>query len=224
MTSTDESAEATQAASDRIAAEVRDDMLSGHLLPGAPLRDTALASSYGVSRNTVREAFRLLQSQGLTEHRRHKGTVVRRVSGDDVRDIYTVRRALELRAIEQINQASAEHLVAIERAVCAAEAARDAERWNDVGTASLRFHLALVGSLSSPTLDACIDSVLSRLRLAFAPMPDEGQFQAPWIERDRHINDLLQSGFATDARAALRVYLDDSENVVLGAVRRHIAT
>lgn len=215
-----ESADAPTA--DRIATAVRDAILAGSLRPGEPLREAQLALEHGVSRNTVREAFRLLQGDGLTDHRRHCGTVVRRIGPADIRDVYAVRRTIELRAIEMINHAGDAALGRLEQRVRDAEQARDEGRWQEVGTASLSFHRELAATLASPTLDAVMDGVLSRLRLAFAPMPDEGAFQAPWVERDRAINDLLQRGRSGAARDAMRVYLDDSENQVIGAVREYL--
>lgn len=211
-----------EATADRVASGLRSAMLTGSLRPGEPLRDAAIALQYGVSRNTVREAFRLLQGDGLTEHRRHRGTVVKRLSASDVRDAYVVRRAIELRAIEMINNAPDDLVRIVEERVVEAEQALEQGRWQDVGTASLAFHVALVGTLGSPTLDTVMNAASSRLRLAFASLADEGAFQAPWVRRDREINDLIQRGRSAEARNALRLYLDDSEHQVLGAVREYL--
>ena len=45
--------------------------------PGVQLSEVALAQQYGVSRNTLREAFRLLARDGLVEHVPHRGVFVR---------------------------------------------------------------------------------------------------------------------------------------------------
>ena len=54
-----------------------------------------------------------------------------------------------------------------------------------VGTASLRFHQALVALLGSHRIDAFFRVTIAQLRLAFAVMTDEAEFQAPWVARDR---------------------------------------
>lgn len=208
------------ATADRVAFDLRERVLSGELPPGTPLRDTALALELGVSRNTVREAFRLLQASGLTEHARHKGTVVASLTADDIRDIYTARRALELRAVDQSAGADPSDLARLEAAVRRSEQLRDEQRWQEAGTASLEFHAALVATLGSPSLDVFMRTTLGRLRLAFATMPDEGEFQVPWIARDREITDLITQGRTRLASDAMRSYLEDSEAEVLASLRR----
>ena len=208
------------ASAERIADSLRERVLSGAYPPGTPLRDSVLALELGVSRNTVREAFRFLQAGGLTEYTMHKGTVVATLAPADVRDIYTVRRTLELRAVEQSAAADPAGLQALQQSVERAEWLRDQQRWREVGTASLEFHATLVHTLGSPSLDNFMRTTLGRLRLAFATLPDEGEFQVPWVARDREINDLIQEGRTRLAGDALRSYLQDSEVEVLAALRR----
>lgn len=204
---------------DRIAAVLRVRITEGRLPPGTPIRDAALANEFGVSRNTVREALRLLGYEGLLTHQLHKGVSVRRMTPADVRDVYTVRRALELRAIEESAVAPVERLDALEDAVRTAEQALRERQWGDVGTASLAFHQRIVALLGSVSLDEFFGVVLARLRLTFALAPDEGRFQVPWVARDRAIADAVLQGRRDDAAAAMRLYLDDSERSVLDVVR-----
>lgn len=202
-----------------IAAALRDRILEGHLPPGTQLRDGALSAEFAVARHTLRGALRRLEYEGLIVYRMHKGAEVKTLSADDVHEIYRVRRALELGAIENSATASADTLDSLDSAVLAAEDAVKRQAWNRVGTASLRFHQALVGLFGSRTIDELFRGVLAQLRLAFAVMGDEERWQTPWIPRDREICDLLLSGQREGAVALTRQYLDDSERWVVDMVR-----
>ncbi|MEU6252612.1 GntR family transcriptional regulator [Streptomyces sp. NPDC047043] len=202
-----------------VAGALRERIVAGRLPPGTPLRDVALAAEFGVSRNTLREAFRTLHDEGLVVQRLHKGTAVTTLSATDVRDIFIVRRAIELAAVDESPLAAEPLLDALEATVAAAEAAVTAEAWNEVGTSSLRFHQALVALLGSHRMDAFFRVIVAQLRLAFAVMADEAGFQAPWVARDREICNLVRGGHRQEAKDALRLYLDDSERQVLDAVR-----
>ncbi|WP_254885923.1 GntR family transcriptional regulator [Streptomyces sp. NA02950] len=113
-----------------IADRLRDPITSGALAPGSPLRDAALAEEFGVSRNAVREAVRLLVHEGLAVHQLYKGAAVKSLDVADVHDIYAARRALELRAAEQSFTAPQQALDGLDRHVSAAERAAEAGRWS----------------------------------------------------------------------------------------------
>ncbi len=206
-------------AADQIAVALRRRITAGELPPGTALRDAALAQVFGASRNTIREALRALRYDGLVDHQVNRGAVVRTLTPADVRDIYAARRALELSAIQDSGVAVESALADVGRAVERAEQAVAARTWQDVGTASLGFHHALVALLASPSLNAFFAGVVARLRLAFAVMDDEASFQSPWVPRDRQIWELLSAGRREDAAAHLGIYLNDSERMVLDVVR-----
>ncbi len=76
-------------------ATIRRQILSGELPSGIWLREEDLATSLGVSRTPVREAFRRLTAEGLVNHERNRGVVVREWSLEDVDEIFSLRTELE---------------------------------------------------------------------------------------------------------------------------------
>lgn len=67
----------------------------GELAPGAWLNERALCDRLGVSRTPLREAFRLLASDGLVQLHPNRGAQVVALSPDDVRDSFELMGALE---------------------------------------------------------------------------------------------------------------------------------
>ena len=53
-------------------------ILRGEIEQGQPLREVSLAASIGVSRNTMREAIRVLAREGIVTHEMHHGAMVTR--------------------------------------------------------------------------------------------------------------------------------------------------
>ncbi len=204
------------AVTDLAAARIRDDIVEGLLPPGRQLVEAELVERLGVSRNTLREAFRQLCREGLAEHHRHRGVTVRQVTAGDVREFFAVRRLLEPQAVAGAPCPMPPAVLAAMRA-CVDDAAAAAERreWRAVGTHSLRFHGHIVRLAGSPQLDGFFATILAQLRLTFAVHPDEGAFQAPWIARDRTILDRIAADDRAGAAAALHRYLDDSEAALL---------
>src|SRR5215468_4646773 len=91
-----------QSTAGQAAAAIRDAILSGRVPPGTPLREAALAAELGVSRNTIREAARVLASEGLVRYQMNRGIVVADITGPDAADIYAARAALELAAVDAL--------------------------------------------------------------------------------------------------------------------------
>ncbi|RYU08845.1 GntR family transcriptional regulator [Nocardioides iriomotensis] len=91
----------TGAASARIAGRLRDEILRGDLRPGDRIRQEEVAERFGASRLPVREALRILEAEGLTEHETHKGARVPRLSQHEVEVIYQMRERLEPLALAE---------------------------------------------------------------------------------------------------------------------------
>lgn len=195
--------------------EMREDIIGGRLLPGTALVEAELVRAYNASRNTIREALHQLDREGLATYVRHKGVMVRRLGLAEVRDIFTVRRTLELQAILSSRPLREYQSDRMSDALEAAELAQSREDWRALGTHSLHFHQHIVGLLRSPLFDEFFATVAAQMRLLFSLAPDEERFQRPWIIRDRQIHDLLAAGQRQAAAEAMASYLDDSENRLL---------
>jgi DNA-binding GntR family transcriptional regulator len=74
---------------------LRKAILSKQLKPGERLVEEQLAADLGVSRNPVREALRVLESEGLVEINPRRGASVTNVSEEEAQEIVEVRAALE---------------------------------------------------------------------------------------------------------------------------------
>ncbi|OLF52825.1 GntR family transcriptional regulator [Pseudomonas chlororaphis] len=200
---------------DQITLELRADIIGGRLLPGIALVENDLVAAYNASRNTIREALHRLGQEGLARYTRHKGVTVRRLGIADVRDLFQVRRTLELQAVASSKPLREYQSDRMLEALEASELAREREDWRAVGTHSLAFHQHIVGLMHSPLFDEFFTNVVAQMRLVFCAAPDEQRFQAPWLARDRQIHDLLADGDKRAAGETLGIYLDDSERLLL---------
>ncbi len=200
---------------ERVASLIRDELIAGQLHAGQTLVEMDLCERFDTSRNTVREALRQLLCEGLVTYQRNKGVTVRLMERSDIKDIYIIRRTLELQAINGGRYIKQEALGKMLAAIETVESASRDDDWATAATYSLRFHQAVVSILGSRRFDSFFASVIAQLRLLFASAPDEKFFQQPWVERDRAIYRFLQAGQRDEAVQLLSQYLDDSEQALL---------
>ena len=88
-----------------IAELIAEKILAGELRPGDRLLEDDLARQFQTSRAPIREAFYLLQLQGLIERIPRRGTLVRKYTVDDIQQIYQTRVAIETLAVDRIESA-----------------------------------------------------------------------------------------------------------------------
>jgi len=84
--------------SDRVYRALRQEILDGALEPGSMLAEVEQSERLGVSRTPLREALSRLQAEGLVIAPGGRGLVVAPVSLADVRELFEIREALEVRA------------------------------------------------------------------------------------------------------------------------------
>lgn len=201
---------------EQTAARLRVLVIEGELVPGQRLSEVRLSGDLGVSRNTLREAFRLLTREGLVRHEPNRGVFVAVPSMAAILDIYRVRRLIEVPAL---SRAYPRHraVAAMREAVAEAEAARERRDWRAVGSANMRFHSAVVTLTESPRLIAFYTQVAAELRLAFGLLSDLEQLHAPFIAENTAILAAIDRGDPEGAAVLLTAYLERSERTVLAA-------
>jgi len=74
---------------------IREDILSGDLLPGQRLIESALCESYDVSRTVIREALRQLETENLITVLAGRGPIVTVLTQRDIECLYEVRARME---------------------------------------------------------------------------------------------------------------------------------
>ncbi len=117
-------------ASQRIAAHLRDDILTGLLRPGERIRQEEIAAREGSSRLPVREALRILHSQGLIQLKASSGAWVSKLDLAECQAVYKMRERLEPLALtESIPHLDADTLAEIDRLQSEIEHTDDQDRF-----------------------------------------------------------------------------------------------
>lgn len=91
-----------------IVAMLREDILARRVGPGERLVESELTSRFAVSRGSVREALRRLAAEGFIEHMPNRGAIVRRLSLQEIGELFQIRAELEALAARLAAEAAAD--------------------------------------------------------------------------------------------------------------------
>jgi DNA-binding GntR family transcriptional regulator len=194
---------------EEIREQLIEDILNGRLQPGARIVETRIAQQFGVSQGPVREALRDLELFGFVVSSPFRGTQVRKISTEDLLEIYPIRAALEgvaaRAAAVRIDEATLAHLEELLAAMREA-AARDDHRAE--ADADHAFHHAIVKASGNHMLE----HVWQTMRLSITTCVTHSVTHRSLHEiAERHIYVLeaLRSRDPDKAEAAIRRHIEE---------------
>ncbi len=166
---------------------LRSAIISGRFQPGQRLVEKELCEMIGVSRPSIREAMRQLESEKLIEIIPHRGPSVARLTPNDVRSIYQVRGALEALAASLFaEEATDEEIEQLKEAVADVRQAYDS---GDVGRMLERkqvFYDILIDGSRNTIIRSTLSSLndrINNLRRISLSSPDRTRKSIAEIEK-----------------------------------------
>jgi DNA-binding GntR family transcriptional regulator len=195
---------------DQVASILRQRILDGELPPGTALQEVPMATSLGVSRNTVREATRILSLEGLLKRSAHRGVAVAQLSLEDVGEIYRLRHLLEIPAVRAAKMDDADVLVEMRRALEGYEEAVEGVDWVRAVRFDLHFHTLLIRFHRN-----------RRMGMVLVDLRHDNP--AGLVPVHRRIHQLLTNGEAEECATLLAQHLRDSETRLTAVMDQRIA-
>lgn len=192
-----------QAAEAVVAAAAR-----GTFLPGDRLVEAEIARDLGISRVPVREALRLLESQGIVFSTPYKGMRLMRVTNEGVAELMRVRLALEALAVQEIVAAGGgEARIAAARR---AAAVHETQLWGGdlaaIVNADMLFHGEICRASGNGVLHGLWLGLARQLSVVWG-LGQGGRKGEEVAAEHRRLLEVLAHGDAETARAALAAHL-----------------
>ena len=197
---------------DRIVQELTDAIVAHRLQPGARLVEQTLATHFGVSRTLVRQALFLLSQKRLVTLEPARGAFVASPSVAEARQVFAVRRMLELEltrafvraATPERIQALREHVAREQAAVAREDVANRTELLGD-------FHVRMAELIGNPVLAEVLRDLLARCAIATL------MYQSTTAAHDSsaehaELVECFAAGDVTRAVRLMRAHLDHVES------------
>ena len=191
--------------SESLARELRAGIQRGVFPPGSRMRQVDVAKRFGVSTTPVREAFALLQAEGLIRIDPHRGAFVFNPSDKDVSEYYEIREVLEDLAItlaaERITDDLVREVDGLHQEMMATD---DPARWAELNN---RFHLRIYQAADRPRMCSIIMN-LREVSSAYLQMCLAAGVRKIGADHEHaSILEALRARNASEARVATREHL-----------------
>jgi DNA-binding GntR family transcriptional regulator len=191
-----------------VAERLREQIFSHELAPGSWLDEQSLAIAFGISRTPMREAIKVLATEGLVTTKMNKGAYVTEVDRQDLEQIFTVLSLLEGQAAKETAiKASEEQLTRLDdlhHRLEKAAADRDLEQFFEI---NVRFHEMIQEIAGNPWMNGVIDDLRKVLKLQRRDsLSRSGRLLSSLVEH----REILQAILKRDplaAEAAMRQHL-----------------
>ena len=188
----------------QVIAELRQAILTGRLKGGERLVEGKLADELGVSRNPVREAIRVLASEGLVDVAARRGASVAVMSDQEARETIEVRALLEGQNARLAARRHDKELIKrIEAVLKKGTAAVAARHFDQLFQLNQQFHEALAAAGQNRVLGELLQKLRNRTAMLFAPMSPSRQSRS-WNEHA----EILRAIIDGDERAAATLATD----------------
>ena len=199
----------TDVSSARVATYLRDAILGGRLKPGDRIRQEEVAAKLDISRVPVREALRMLEAEGLTEHEPHKGARVPKLTQHEVEVIYQMRERLEpLALLESLGQLDESDHQRLEQVQLRIEANDDVEKFLDLDR---EFHMLTYSGCAIHPLNSMVTRLWNstqHYRRAYVALGGRNRM---WVVNSEH-RLILDAVVRRDGK--------DAERYLAGHIRR----
>jgi DNA-binding GntR family transcriptional regulator len=200
---------------DALAASLREAIMRGELPAGTSVSEAQLAQRYQVARPTARAALQTLTHDGLLVRQPNRSVFIPRMTIDDLRDVFRIRRMVELEAAEH-HAASGIVPRGAAQATRQLELLDDEAPWHEAAALDLSVHRELVAGVGSPRLLRTFETIADETRLCIAQLRPSYESFEPLAAEHRELLDAIQSADVDLARATLDAHLAASLEILTG--------
>lgn len=199
---------------DQVLLELRRRIVDGAYPPGERLTEDRLAADFGVSRNPVREALRIVEADGLVTMMPRRGAVVSTPDATTVADLFAVRSSLESVAARlAAERATPGDIAALRELLEESRQATADEDFSRVAELNSELHLRIIEITGNRWLGTISGAIYLHVHWIFR-MSAARRAPHSWEEHLRLV-DAIEQGEAEVAEQAARAHIEAATKAAL---------
>ncbi|RLL47774.1 GntR family transcriptional regulator [Oceanobacillus piezotolerans] len=152
-----------------IANALKQDIFNKNMEFGERLIEAELATRFDVSRSTIREAFMILEQEGLVTSKARKGTFVSNFTKEDMNEMLELRLIIEAKAfINALDRMEEEHYLELHSILEKMKLEADKGNWNILFDLDMEFHQFVILHCGNSRFRKLYESIQVQLRVYLA--------------------------------------------------------
>ena len=201
-----------------------EEICTGRMAPGTPLRQELLAERFQVSRQPIQQALLLLRNQGLLREFGRRGLEVTPLDPDYVGHVYRLRAVLDgYAARASAGRISADGLRRGHELVTAGKRASTERSFAEMIIADVEFHKLLVEESGNPLLMESTAVIWRNVQRVMSEVHRAGGVPT-WVWADHEaIMAAVRDGDGAQAEALARRHAEHGEELILDTMARRAA-
>lgn len=208
---------------EKTVAKLREAIVAGYFKPGERLVERDICAKTDVSRTSLREALRHLETEGVVESRKGEGVFVKALSPQDIRDIYELRMALDAETVKHFAERASPEDRARLGAITDEWDKINYDDFDEVLAATNEFFSVLyegAGNKLSREMILLLQTRISLLRAITSRSSDKDRY-AQTVALTREIVAEIEAGNARKAAMLARQFAARSMEFALAVLSQH---
>jgi DNA-binding GntR family transcriptional regulator len=194
-----------------IADQLREQIVQGIFRPGEQINESELASQLHTSRGPVREALQRLSQEGILVSHRNRGVFVLELTAADIREIYTVREAVESAAADALldgGQEQVEETCQALKSIISDMAKQVAvSDWQAIARLDMQFHTAFVAGAGNTRLIRIYQTLAAESRMCILSLAVAYPRIDALVQEHQNLLDLLAAGDREELHKAINQHM-----------------
>jgi DNA-binding GntR family transcriptional regulator len=198
---------------------IRQRIIEGVYAQGQRLIEENLAEEYDISRGCIRDAFLILESEGMVKSERNKYTKVLKLNQKDIADLFRFRLILELFSIENCIEKNCIPAEKLNRCMEAMDIAMDVNKINSFKYVEqdLNFHEALIQSTNNDYVINIYKSIKYQIMtlLYFLYSMFKEEFSVQGRGQHHQIAEFLKNNDVGNSQKFIREHIENNLDFVI---------
>ena len=198
---------------------IRERIIEGDYAQGSRLIEEELAGEFGISRACVRDAFLILESEGMVQRERNKCTTVIQLSSEDIEHLFKFRMAIELLAVETCIEKGCVPIKKLQQRLKALDRVLEKPKVNPLEfvETDLDFHETVIQAADNPYIDNVFRSIKYQLMTLLFSLYSRytAQFSEKGVGQHHRMVEYMAAGNIEQACRHVREHIQNNLDFVM---------